>query len=90
MDMQEMLAEVEIVVRYEMFEAEPDYMEQGLEWDVEATRDRVFEHLINKPGFVEWIDTLEDWHAEETVHLSALDYFSSYEPVYRRVVAAYV
>lgn len=90
MDMQEILAEVEIVVRYEMFEAEADCMEQGLEWDVEETRDRVFQHLINRPGFVEWLDTVEQWYAEETVHLAALDYFSSYEPVYRRIEAAYV
>ena len=85
MDKQQVLSEIELIVEYEQREHAEDY-DAGLIWDVGATRDAIFEWLMDDEYFLDTVGKMRtDWEIEEYVHLCALGYFSSYEPVFRQV-----
>ena len=90
-DIQEMRGLVYDVVLYEANYG--DYVDsdaaEGLKWDIDATVDEVTEYLLEDGTFYR-VQAKPRWEAEEYVHLSALDWFSSYEPVLVRVEAARV
>ena len=89
MDLQEMRGLVRDVVWYEThYGDEADsYAAEGLTVDIDATVEAVFEKLLNDGTYNE-VQGMERWLYEETVHLAALDYFSSWEPVLIRMEAA--
>lgn len=83
MDKQELLSLIEDVVYYEMQHDEMDEP-NGLVWDVEATRDWIFDDMTNDETFVERLGKMKtEWEREEYAHLVALDWFSMKEPVFR-------
>lgn len=87
-DIQELRGLVHEAVWYEANYAEDvarDY-DEGLRWDIAATVDMVTEYLV-KNGTLYLVQAKQQWEAEEYVHLAALDWFSSYEPVLVRLEA---
>lgn len=82
MDIQEMRGLIRDVVLYESEEG--PYVvsdrDQGLVCDIDDTVDSITEKFLNDGTYDEMKD-LEQWEYEEGIHLAALDYFSSYEPV---------
>ena len=89
MDVKEMWELVSDVVWYEAYDSESahDYTAEGLTVDVERTVERVVDALL-KNGTYDRVRHWEQWKYEETVHLAALDWFSSYEPVLIRLETA--
>jgi len=88
MDIQEMRGVIHDVVWYEcnyIYAATSDLAE-GLVWDIDATVDNITEYLLNNGTYYEMCDW-EPWRYEEGVHLAALDYLSSYDPVLVRAGA---
>tara|TARA_S200002703_G_scaffold11199_2_gene10272 strand:+ start:281 stop:565 length:285 start_codon:yes stop_codon:yes gene_type:complete len=83
-DLQQMRSLVHDVVLYEAHEQAPALLEEGLAFDIEKTVDAVFEYLINQHDYLQRLEDYEQWLFEESVHLNALDYFSSYEAVFRK------
>jgi len=88
MDIQEMRGLIHDVVWYECnySDAATSDLAEGLVWDIDATVDNITEYLLNNGTYYEMCDW-EQWRYEEGVHLAALDYFSSYEPVLIRAGA---
>lgn len=82
MDIQEMRGLIHDVVEYESnySDAATSDLAEGLVWDIDATVEKITEHFLNNGIYYEMSDW-EQWQYEEGVHLAALDYFSSYEPV---------
>ena len=76
MTIEEMRDLVEGVVQFEREESD-----DVLGWNIGATTDAITEHLL-KTGVYDRAKDLEQWRFDETIHLSALDYFSSFEPVF--------
>jgi len=89
MDLQEMRGLVHEVIWYETHSGDDfaNYAADGLTVDIDATVDVVFEKLLNDGTYYE-VQGMERWLYEETVHLAALDYFTSWEPVLIRMEAA--
>jgi len=82
MDIQEMRGLIHDVVWYECNynDAAATDLAEGLVWDIDATVDNITEYFLNNGTYYrmrEW----EQWRYEEGIHLAALDYFSSWEPV---------
>lgn len=82
MDIQEMRGLIHDVVLYECnySDAATTYLAEGFICDIDATVEKIAEHLLNDGIYYEMAGW-EKWQYEEGVHLRALDYFSSYEPV---------
>jgi len=83
MSPKEMWALIYDVVLFEANQSAEDeiYVRHDPEWDVDRTTEKVFEHLV-ADGTYDLMKHWEQWKYEEGVHLAALDYFSSYEPVF--------
>lgn len=89
MDIQEMRGLIHDVVWYESnyHDAATADLAEGLVWDIDATVEKITEHLLNDGTYYEMAGW-EKWQYEEGVHLAALDYFSSYEPVLVRIAVS--
>ena len=89
MDIQEMRGLIHDVVLYESNynDAATADLAEGLVWYIDATVEKITEHLLNDGTYYEMAGW-EQWEYEEGVHLRALDYFSSYEPVLVRMAVS--
>lgn len=59
-------------------------LEAGLTWDLDATAEKVHRYVSKHLVLDDYVEK-PDWLFEEAVLLTALDYFSSYEPVLVRM-----
>lgn len=86
MNIQEMRGLVHDVVWYECHYGDRVASDaaEGLTWDVDATVEVITEYLLNR-GTYDTVQNMVQWLAEEHIHLAALDWFSSYEPVLIRL-----
>lgn len=89
MDVKELWELVHDVVWYEAYEGDDadQYTAEGLTVDVDRTVERVVNALLID-GTYDEVRYWERWKYEETVHLAALDWLSSYEPVLIRLESA--
>jgi hypothetical protein len=82
MTIQEMRGLIHGVVWHECNynEAATEDLAEGLVWDIDATVEKITEKFLND-GTYYLVRDWEEWRRDEAIHLAALDYFSSYEPV---------
>lgn len=83
MDKKEILSVIEEVAHHEWWEITNDRFEP--EWDIPATALAIYDELINDTEYVEWLSKRMDWEQSESIALRTLDYFSSYEPVFKEI-----
>jgi len=76
-----------VAYEYEHSDLAEQDADEGLRWDCEATAKKIVDYLV-EDGAIERYADRSDWEYEEAILLSALDWFSSYEPVLVRVEAA--
>lgn len=76
-----------VAYEYEHSDLAKQDADAGLRWDCEATAKIIVGYLVDG-GVIERYADLPDWRYEEAILLSAIDWFSSFEPVLVRVEAA--
>ena len=76
-----------VAYEYEDHDFGANDLDAGLDWDLDATAEKITLHLLSK-GLLEKYAAHPDWRFEEAIHLAALDWFSSYEPVLIRMESA--
>lgn len=81
MDRAQVLTVIEECVHYEWLTISEEREEP--EWDIEATAAIIYNEIVTDQEYVEWLSRRMEWEQVESIHHRALDYFSSYEPVWK-------